>query len=378
MHNGLSFGIGCFHFGLKKTPPFRFEGSEYIRELRAALQSISNIDKISVDCEEEFKTLSIDVSEELPNIQNGPGFFPIPLYMCVEFEVYIPLRIQAELVRQEATTLRTFTERFRISIYYTYHLPVTFVELVNPSQESTPSDAVQIVREFLEREFNKSKSDYIQFEFLGPSPFPADCFIYPGKTVADEEVDWIFQARRLARRGCDQIVFEFNPRFFAKATEARDAIIEEVIHELGFFYFIVQREVGKINDWIRIQGIVDQLITIERMKRVKGFLEGVFTRSKLISEAFTAIAEFQSNEIDLHHDIQTHHRHIRSGRKELYFESEIDDEIKERMSYPTKEIRELVSFFESRRARTIETLVVLGSAIVGGAIGGLLAILLSN
>ena len=37
-----AFGIGCFHFGLKKQSPFEFEALEYPRELNKTLECISN------------------------------------------------------------------------------------------------------------------------------------------------------------------------------------------------------------------------------------------------------------------------------------------------------------------------------------------------
>ena len=49
MPDELSFGIGCFHFGLKKTPPFKYTGEAYILELRTALESVASIDNIDLD-----------------------------------------------------------------------------------------------------------------------------------------------------------------------------------------------------------------------------------------------------------------------------------------------------------------------------------------
>lgn len=378
MDSGIWLGIGCFHFGLKKSPPFRFEGSQYIGELRRVLQSISNIDKISVDCEEEFKTLSIDLSEDLPNIQNGPGFFPTPLYMYIEFEVYIPFRIQAQLLGQEVRMLRTFSEKFKISIYHTYDFPVTFVEPLEPSQQATPSQAVRIVREFLDQEFKNSKSEYIRFEYLGPSPFHADCYIQPGKTQGDEEVDWTFRARHLPRRGYGNVVFEFNPTVFAEAADAREPIMAEIVHELGFFYWIRQSEVVKMHDWASILRSVGHLTTIQRMIWMKGFLQGFFVRARLISDAFTAITEFQMKEFDSRHYTQRRYRNLLIDREELDFQTYIDDEIENRITYPSEEVRKLVTFFEGRRAKTVEAVVLLGSAAVAGAMGALLTRFLSN
>jgi len=379
MGNRLSFGIGCFHFGIKKIPPFKFKGSEYIKELRTALQSISNIDNINIYCDDEFKNWSTDLIQELPNIGEGNGFFPKPMYMDIEFDVYIPFRIQKQLFEKSASFLETFTERFKISLHYTYHFPVTFIEPVNPSQKSTPSDAVVIVREFLEQEFKSSKSDYIQFEYLGPSPFHADCYIQPGETKDDSNVDWKFQAKIYPQKySYNEIVFYFNPGILEKAEEAKEVIIEEIQGELGFFYNIVQLEVVKMHDWEKIEKLVEDLVSAQRMTGVKGFLKK-FVLSKRINEAFTSIAEFESDEIFFNSIKQKDYRDIYSDKKiETYFQSYIDNEIKEQLTYPTKQTFQLISFFERRRIKNIENFMILISAVIGGVIGSLLTILLSK
>ena len=383
MEGKFSFGIGCFHFGVKKIPPFKFEGSEYINKLRTTLQSISNIDNISIYCDEEFENSSTDVTEELPNISKGVGLFPKPLFMDIEFQLYIPYRIQAQLLeqtglKQEIEFLETFTEKFKVSIHYTYDLPVAFVEPINPSQKGTSSEAVIIVRKFLIHEFESSKSDYIQFEWLGPSPFHADCYIQSGETPGDNERNWEFEVKRLSQRGYDTIIFYFNPIIFAKAEEAKEAIIEEIQDELGFFYSLEQIEVEKMYDWEEIQDSVDQLISIQREKGIKGFLKKMFTCSKHINEAFISIAEFESNELFHRNIILRHYRNIYSDKKETYFQFYVNKKIKDRFTYPTKQGVELISLFESRRIKSVEIFVVLISAMIGGGIGALLTIFLSK
>ncbi len=163
MEHKISFGIGCFHFGVKRKHPFKFEGAKYINELKKGLESISNVDNIKISCENNFKDYSTHITEELPNIRNGKGFFPRSPFMKIEFQVYIPFRVQAQiseqLLRRKLSFLsKTFTEKFEVSINYAYHLPVTFIKLVTPSEEGRPSNAVMIVREFLEHEFEKIKS----------------------------------------------------------------------------------------------------------------------------------------------------------------------------------------------------------------------------
>ncbi len=377
MKNKFSFGIGCFHFGLKEQYPLKFNGSEYIRELRETLELISNVNNIEIYCDDDFKNVSTLITQELPNIQNGIGFFPRPIFMTIEFEVYIPFRIQSQLLRQKVSFLETFTENFKISIKYTYHLPVTFVEPLDPSEEATHSYAVQVVREFLKHEFKNVKSDHIQFECLGPSPFHADCYIYPEESDDKSEVDWKLKSEFSPRRGYDRMIFYFNPTQFINVEEAKEKIFDEILNELGFFYYLVQIEVEKMRDWEKIQNLIDQLIFIQRSNGVKAFFTKIFTRSKLIDETLTSLAEFESEELYFNNTNQKDYRDFLSIG-DVCFQPYIDKQINDRTVYPTNEMSRLISFFESRRTKAVESLVVLIAAILAGGVGALLTILLTE
>lgn len=377
MKNKFSFGIGCFHFGLKEQYQLKFKGSEYIRELRETLELISNVNNIEIYCDDRFKNFSIPITQELPNIQNGIGFFPKPSFMIIEFEVYIPFRIQSQLLQLKVSFLETFTEKFKISIEYTYHLPVTFVEPLDPSEEPTPSEAVGVVRKFLEHEFKNVKSDNIQFEFLGPSPFHIDCYIYPEESDGKGEVDWKLKSEIFSQRGYDRMIFYFNSTQFMNAEEAKEKIFDEILNEIGFFYYIVQTDVERMNDWGKIQNLINQLIFIQRSKGVKAFFTKIFTLSKLIDETLTSLAEFESEELYFNNTNQKDYRDLFSMRDGC-FQPYIDKEINDRIVYPTKEVSRLISFFESRRTKAVESLVVLIAATLGGGVGALLTILLAE
>ncbi|WP_288984695.1 hypothetical protein [uncultured Flavobacterium sp.] len=48
MSKEIAFGIGCFNFGVKKTPPFEFKGSEYLKELDKELLKIGNLTNLTI------------------------------------------------------------------------------------------------------------------------------------------------------------------------------------------------------------------------------------------------------------------------------------------------------------------------------------------
>src|SRR5690606_27458565 len=107
MSKQKSLGIGCFHFGVKKAPPFDFKGSDYLIELNKALSKISSLTNLKIDTDEDFKKNEFSITEVTENLQNDEGYFPYSLILDVEFNLYIPFRIQAEIKGTEEKYLST-------------------------------------------------------------------------------------------------------------------------------------------------------------------------------------------------------------------------------------------------------------------------------
>ena len=75
MNKEKAFGIGCFHFGIKKTPPFEFNGSEYIEELKKTLSKIPNLNNLKIKTDDEFESFEVEIIEALPSLENDIDYF---------------------------------------------------------------------------------------------------------------------------------------------------------------------------------------------------------------------------------------------------------------------------------------------------------------
>lgn len=206
MNREKSLGIGCFHFGVKKLPPFTFTGSEYLTELGEVLSKITSLTNLKINADDDFKKYSTDITELTENLEDDDWYFPYPMILNIEFDLYIPFRIQAEITEVDEKRLSTFTENFNVKIIQSYYLPVAIIETKNPSKKNDPSNAVRIVREFIRGELSKIKSEYIRFECLGPSPFHFDCFLQPEKPDEVED-EWVFDLEEKAQKGYDSLTF---------------------------------------------------------------------------------------------------------------------------------------------------------------------------
>lgn len=131
----------------------------YTKELKKNLGQISSIKEINISFNE--------IGEKI-----------------IEFELYIPKRIQEELSSFKKEEIDT--EKFGIIIQDSFHGPVTFVEPINSKDLDNPSFAVQVTREFLRREFEKYSSSNMEFTCIGPSPFHAEFIVVHDKPFVDD------------------------------------------------------------------------------------------------------------------------------------------------------------------------------------------------
>jgi len=366
------FAIGCFNFGVKKNPPFEFKGSEYLKELEKQLSKISNLTNLLIETDDDFSDYKENISKKIINIQNGNGSFPNPLILDIEFDLYIPFKIQAKLGGGKKKYLRTYTENFKIRISNSFYAPVAVIECINPKKKNAPSSAVQIVREYIRNEFKEKKSDYIRFEYLGPSPFHLDCFLIPEKPKNDTE--WLFKTTEFNQKGYDELTIHYNNEEFENADEAMFNLVPSIIDELGFYYSFQQERVHKMREWSSLQKKLNKLLKIEKSKGILGVYKKFFLRQKLIGKLFIGIATFEGQNIYGDNFFKNNYKQTFLIDEDVFFKNFIDKELAEKQEYPIKQISELINFLESRRVKSVELTMTIIAAILGGVVGALITI----
>jgi len=94
-----------------------------------------------IKADDEFKSATSQIDEELSAINEGVDFIPVAgSSLRIQFDIYIPTRIQDELLRDFISS-QLNTQNFRIFITYRFYFPITFVQAVAPSEGCDPSDA---------------------------------------------------------------------------------------------------------------------------------------------------------------------------------------------------------------------------------------------
>jgi hypothetical protein len=360
------FGIGCFHFGYQKATPFEFKRRDYIRDLKLALESITAVDNISITVPKDEENIEVATVTEPPaTLTEGGPFFPHFSSCMIRFELYIPERVQLELGGKDART-EIGTERFIVFIGYTYYGPVAFIVLLDPTPgDRNPTTAVQVVRDFIQRELRPDTTS-IRFQYLGPSPFHADCSVTLRPQVS--RGGGTFRVEHQRKDGYDELRFSSDHSEYKTGHEATTALFSEIEDELGLYYWITRRQVRAVNHWNQIQEDLSALEATRSRLGVWRTLASARGRSKKLREVFTALIDFDVTRI---FDQNSQEEAYRSTYRKSsgFVRAFVDQQIKDAVRYPTKQIATLVGFLERRRSKTMELAVVLFAAIIGGIAG---------
>lgn len=364
----IPFGMGCFNFGIKRLPPFKLTGKQYITDLKSSLELIPNISNVEIGVGERFESIDTEVTKPIKSIEEGFGFFPPPMsFFYLQFNIYIPFRFQEGLYGRK---LQTNTENFRVYIKTAYHFIVTYIELLDSPDNCSPADGVFTVKKFLEKQFEKTKSN-IRFESLGPSPFHAEFFIKPSRDEDNGKYRNGLYPEQIEKRGYDLFNFYYDPSYFSEATDLIQDVFKLLLDEVSVYYNIVLHDNLKNLGWEKLEAILDDILDIKTKKGINFLFYSLFLLPSKIRNAVISIAEYESSNIWKDYFINRDYKNLTRTEKPL-----IDSYFKELFNqfakYPIKQLREIIDFLERCRSKTIETIIIIMAALIGGSIGALI------
>lgn len=374
----IAFGIGCFHFGLRAAPTGQMTAKEYIKILKDSLGSIKSISSINVDYRKAHGEEIFESPGTTPDLGDGEGCYPYLDFFELSFEIYIPFRVQAEFLECPQDFLDTTTERFRFKLINNYEGPVAFVECIGANRESSPSDAVVLLRRYLEKEL-EAQSSSIRLESLGPSPFQANFFLLPQPTQNNKRKagQSPFQCSQQHQEGYDEVIFHYDSRMITTEEEAKEDLFQAIDSELDLFYEIRCCEVCNINGWEEIQVQLQTLLELQRDKGFWGRTKRLAKRGGLINELVCSLSEFKGQ--NMFRDTSLNSSHASQYRaEENFLKHYVDEALKDRQKYPTSDVADLVKFIDERHGKTWQNFFVLIAAVLGGILGSLITISAQN
>lgn len=364
----IIFGVGCFHFGVRPKMRTNFSAEDYATEIEHTLRKLTTVSQIDIDYSEisghSLKQFTFDPNI-IPDFGSGEAWFPHIDFLDISFEIYLPRRLQCELLETTDEMLATESERFSIQITNGYHAPVAYVvPLDATSARCQASDAVKLVRHYLHRELQILDTS-LGFEYTGPSPFHADFFVNQNDTINPIDI----QVTTTKQLGYDKIVFSYSPTRYADDEDAFRFIREHILSELSFYYTLIHTRNYSYHEWTDLASNIDTYIESEKAARISSKLQHLVKHGRLLGELVDAICIFRADQISRRHPLENDYRNLYAT--EGYLKEYIDNEYQNPPAFPVNEATEIVKFRENRHNMFWAAIAVLFSGILGGLFGSL-------
>lgn len=366
----IKFGIGCFHFGIKKETDSKIYVVEYFEAIKRVLNRISSITNLEVDFDQTIDNYIIEKEEKFSSIEDANFPEPKSDFLTIGFEIYIPFRIQQELSEILEEVLNFGSEKFYINIIYSWNMPVVYIQAINPKSELyDPSDSVQIVREYLRKEFKRIESEFLDFQCLGPSPFHANFMLIAEEEKA--ECNWNYKIEQEPDFGYSNISIIYNPHNFVDIEDARNSLLEYLESEFGFYYLTIVLKNKKMRDWIEIENDLVIVSDKTKLKGIKKIIFKLFHSNNLMENIITKLISFESNEIVNSGLLSREYNSVYNSGSKHVFKKVIDENISDDYNYPINQSQKLIDFYYKKKIKRIDNFIIIISALIGGIIGSI-------
>jgi hypothetical protein len=368
-------GFGCFSFVPDVSEP-AFTANEYLGVVAAALERSPGIEDVSAHVLDDVDvTLSVDPPKGDYDVW-GEEPAPFPGGGSISFRAHIPNRLQRQLVEESGGSglVRTETEDFRVHVHSGWAVPYAAVELLGAPSDASPSDGVQVMREFLQHELRRAGSERVRFTALGPSPLHADFYLEPRERPPGETAT--FWRLEYTRPAYHRYVYGFDPTELELMRPA-ELFAFEVGSEVDFLYRMVLTERERARHWVELRDAMSELVTLQRRSGVKGFVSKAWKSARLLDDALISLTDFEGREVAEVSALVREFKEDYVSGAEVYAKELVESQVNTRAEYPTAQTRELIRMFETRRLTDRDLFVVLMSSGVGGVVGAAATLLAS-
>ena len=351
----VDFGVGSWDFGLRHDGPvpFKLELEEYIARLKTGLEADPSLNNLKIT-PWPLEKQTIFTQWNLRETDTGPAIFPDRSLLIhrIKFDLHIPRRYHKELTEPFPTRFKT--ENVRVHVHYHLYGAVCFVELIDADTSPDPFTAVVVGRRYLERWLNKASNEVV-FDIVGPSPLHAEFLIEGYKTP--NATDHAFECN-IDYQGNKKVTFRCCTDQYQTATEACSALFYALGDELDLFYQAMRQETKSLKQWSALQ-----LLSSSVIEGFEGFkinkwaqIHHTLTRGSKLTALRVSLVKFEQGNLEREHALNTAYRRVYRGGRITFLKSLIDDKLKDRDMFVTKQQVDLVEFMERRHSKSLEFL----------------------
>ncbi len=365
----MAFGVGSFHFAWR-TVEGATTAQDYVAALTRALNDIPTIKNVEIAHEEIDPDCGFE--PDVPDWGEGEGAYPWIDFFQLKFEVFIPKRLQDELLPRPRAA--TGTERFAVHQTFGFESPVTFVRPLAPTGDHDPSTSVMLVREYLRREF-KDPRHGIAFQCLGPSPLHAEFLLADKAQGLSPEHPFIGSVKPTDE--FDRVEIWYDPGVYGRVEEALDDLFFELTPQLSVCYAIYAGEARALFAWAALSEQVDALVNRGAVTRRQRAWRAL-SRGRALSRLHQTLAEFEASAVDAANFIERSRKEFARAKPLIPLREIIDVAVDDCERFPVPQIEKLVNHIEARRFHQLDLLAALVAAIVGGIVGSVITAVLTK
>ena len=187
-----------------------------------------------------------------------------------------------------------------------------------------------------------------------------------------------FEYQRVALYGYDRLIFYYDQNSFEDIDEAFECLIENLDSQIGLFYKIIHNRLNRDDDWLSFYGELQISIEEHRQKGIVAYWNNTFRSESTINELMLDLAQLEVYDLDLRYRLEREIQDIYLGDKPPELLAYLEKELLNLTKLPFQQVKDSLNLIENRRSKRINSIMMILSAIFGGAVGAFLTMALNN
>jgi len=188
----------------------------------------------------------------------------------------------------------------------------------------------------------------------------------------------LFESVRTPSRGYDTFLFLYDTDYFDNIEDAYDSLTQHLDGQLGLFYRIVHSGIQRDREWAHFYHVLQNIIENQKATGLRVFWRNTLRSEQPLQDAMIRLAQIEASDLDTRYRIGKELQDLHIGDKPPELLVFLKKEVAEASSIPFQQMKEILNLLDSRRTKRLEFIMRVLSAILGGATGAWLTLILKG
>lgn len=144
------------------------------------------------------------------------------------------------------------------------------------------------------------------------------------------------------------------------------------------FYKIVHSEVMRMHTWDALNNRVQGVLSAQKEKGMLRICLNLVRNYQELNETAIELSQFEASDIWSASEAEKDFKDLFLDNAVPFLEPILRKQIESSYNYPCSQIRDVLTLLETRRSNLMGAIIVLISAILGGAVGSVITLLAAS